>query len=143
MIRPLEKKDIKKVVELEEKIFGETLGEEMLLNEINNPMVWFRVIEEKSEIIGYIGGYFYLEDGEILNFLIDENHQHLGFGSTLFGGLLQEAKQKGIKRVTLEVKSNNYKAIKFYKKFNFKQISIRKNYYKDKEDAIVMLKELI
>lgn len=52
MIRPLEKKDIKKVVELEEKIFGETLGEEMLLNEINNPMVWFRVIEEKSEIIG-------------------------------------------------------------------------------------------
>ena len=143
MIRPLEKKDIKKVVELEEKIFGETLGEEMLINEINNPMVWFRVIEEKSEIIGYIGGYFYLEDGEILNFLIDENHQHLGFGSTLFSGLLQEAKQKGIKRVTLEVKSNNYKAIKFYKKFNFEQISIRKNYYKDKEDAIVMLKELI
>lgn len=143
MIRPLEKKDIKKVVELEEKIFGETLGEEMLLNEINNPMVWFRVIEEKSEIIGYIGGYFYLEDGEILNFLIDENHQHLGFGSTLFSSLLQEAKQKGIKRVTLEVKSNNYKAIKFYKKFNFEQISIRKNYYKDKEDAIVMLKELI
>lgn len=143
MIRPLEEKDIKKVVELEEKIFGETLGEEMLLNEMHNPMVWFRVIEKENEIIGYIGGYFYLEDGEILNFLIDEKYQHLGYGSALFNSLLLEAKQKGAQKVTLEVKNNNYKALNFYKKFNFEQISIRKNYYKDGTDAIVMLKELI
>ena len=70
MIRPLELKDIPTIVELEEEIFGETLGYEMIKSELNNPIIWFRLIEENDNIIGYIGGCFCFEDGEILNFLI-------------------------------------------------------------------------
>lgn len=141
MIRPLKEEDISKVVILEEKIFGETLGYEMIHNELSNPLVWFLVLEEK-EIIGYIGGYFFDGVGEIINFLIDDKYQHQGYGTILFNGLIEKAKQEGIKQITLEVKKTNIKGISFYQKNKFKEISIRKHYYKDGEDAIVMMKEI-
>lgn len=143
MIRTLEQRDIKKIVKLEEEIFGETLGEEMLENELINPLVWFRVIEIKQEVVGYIGGYFYLEDGEIINFLIDKKYQRCGYGTLLFQSLLNEAKEKGVNKITLEVRKSNDPAINFYKKFGFKQILVRKHYYKNGEDAILMMKENI
>lgn len=143
MIRKLEPKDIDKIVELEEEIFGETLGSEMIQNELSNPLVWFRVMETDNKIIGYIGGYFYLEDGEILNFLIDKKNQHQGYGTQLFLNIIEEAKKIGIKRITLEVKETNIVAINFYNKFGFSKISKRKHYYKDGTDAIVMMKENI
>lgn len=143
MIRPLQIKDIDIIVQLEEEIFGETLGKEMLENELNNPLVWFRVLEIDNQVIGYIGGYFYLEDGEILNFLIDKSKQHQGYGTILFESILQEARQKGIKKVTLEVRESNSNAISFYTKFGFSKISIRKHYYQNGDNAIVMIKENI
>lgn len=143
MIRNVEEKDILEIVRLEEEIFGETLGYEMIKNELNNPVVKFRLIEENNKIIGYIGGYFYLEDGEILNFLIDESYQHKGYGTKLFDYIVKEAISNNVKRITLEVKQTNEKAIKFYLKNGFEQISIRKHYYKTGEDAIVMMKVLI
>ena len=79
MIRRLELKDIPTVVELEEEIFGESLGYDMLSEEISNPLIWFRVIEIDNEVIGYIGGYFFMDDGEIINFLINEKYQHMGY----------------------------------------------------------------
>lgn len=143
MIRPLKKEDIDKIVELEEEIFGETLGKEMLENELDNPLVWFRVLEIDDQIIGYIGGYFFQEDGEILNFLIDKPKQHLGYGTMLFESIIQEAHQNGIKKVTLEVRESNINAISFYTKFGFNKISIRKHYYQNGDNAIVMIKENI
>lgn len=143
MIRCLELKDIPTVVELEEEIFGESLGYEMLSEEISNPLIWFRVIEIDNEVIGYIGGYFFMDDGEIINFLINEKYQHMGYGTQLFNSIMDEAKSTGIKRVTLEVRRSNMKGINFYIKHNFKEISVRKHYYKNGEDALVMMKELI
>lgn len=143
MIRPLELKDIPTIVELEEEIFGESLGYDMLSEEISNPLIWFRVIEIDNEVIGYIGGYFFMDDGEIINFLINEKYQHMGYGSKLFNSIMDEAKASGIKRVTLEVRRSNMKGINFYTKHNFKEISVRKHYYKNGEDALVMMKELI
>ena len=143
MIRCLELKDIPTVVKLEEEIFGESLGYEMLSEEISNPLIWFRVIEIDNEVIGYIGGYFFMDDGEIINFLINEKYQHMGYGTQLFNSIMDEEKSTGIKRVTLEVRRSNMKGINFYIKHNFKEISVRKHYYKNGEDALVMRKELI
>lgn len=143
MIRRLELNDIDTIVKLEEEIFGESLGFEMLSEEINNPLIWFRVIEIDNKVIGYIGGYFFMEDGEILNFVIDENYQHQGYGSSLFTSIIDEAYNIGVRRITLEVRKSNHKGISFYTKHNFKEIFVRKHYYKNGEDAIVMMKELI
>ena len=41
----------------------------------------------------------------------------------------------------LEVRVSNISAIKTYKKFGMSQITIRKNYYKDGEDALIFFKD--
>lgn len=143
MIRKLEKKDINRIVQLEEEIFGESLGYDIFMNEMDNPLIRFRVLEENNEIIGYIGGCFYFEEGEIYNFLIDKKYQHKGYGTMLITSLLDEIKKDGIKVVTLEVRHNNVNAYNFYLKFGFKEIAIRKHYYKNGDHALVMMKELV
>ena len=49
---------------------------------------------------------------------------------------------KGLKRVILEVRESNTKAKALYSSLGFKTISIRYSYYANKENALVMQKEL-
>ena len=44
--------------------------------------------------------------------------------------------------VVLEVREHNQKAFNFYKKQNFNVISMRKHYYKNGDNALVMMKEI-
>ena len=44
--------------------------------------------------------------------------------------------------ITLEVRESNTPAIKLYEKFDFKNLGVRKNYYKNNENAIIMTKIL-
>ncbi len=146
-IRLLEIQDIKKVVELEETYLFETLGEEMLKSELARADqatiegVRFYVITLDSQVIGYIGRSYFLEEAEVLNFVIDGAFQHQGFGQLLFDYMIQE--MPGLKKITLEVRKSNQNAINFYKKNGFQEIFVRKAYYKNGEDAILLLKEFI
>jgi ribosomal-protein-alanine N-acetyltransferase len=137
----LESKDIKQVILLEEQFLGESLGEEMILNELNNPNVCFLSAKDDEKVIGYIGAYTFDDSMEILNFVVDEAYQRQGVGSLLFNTLLNMYDKT--KSIVLEVRYNNEKGISFYKKNNFNVISIRKHYYKNGDDAIVMMKEII
>jgi len=146
-IRLLEIQDIKKVVELEETYLFETLGEEMLKSELARTDqkkvegVRFYVITLDDQVIGYIGRSYFLEEAEVLNFVIDGAFQHQGFGQLLFDYMIE--KMPGVKKITLEVRKSNQKAINFYKKNGFQEIFVRKAYYKNGEDAILLLKEFI
>ena len=48
-----------------------------------------------------------------------------------------------LKKITLEVKASNTKALNFYYKNGFTKIDVRKKYYKDGEDALVLMKEYV
>lgn len=135
----LTKADIKQVVLLEEELLQETLGIEMLESELNNPTVCFLTAKDNLKVVGYIGLYVYLDEGEILNFVVDESYQRQNIGSTLLNKVIE---QYNLKKITLEVREHNQKAINFYVKNNFKKVNIRKHYYKNGDNAIVMMKEI-
>ena len=136
----LTKEDIKQVVLLEEEFLGETLGEEMLTSELNNPAASFITAKQDKVVLGYIGGYFIEEEGEILNFVVNEKYQRQGIGTALLTTLLSI--NINTKKIILEVRENNQKGINFYTKFGFQKISIRKHYYKNGDHAVVMMKEI-
>ena len=50
---------------------------------------------------------------------------------------------KGVNRLLLEVRESNFSAIGTYEKSGFARLSIRKGYYCDGENAVVMVKERI
>lgn len=140
-VRELKKEDIKKVVYLEETFLGETLGEEMLESELGSNVTKFYVATLNEEVVGYIGRYEFLGEVEILNFVVDEIHQRKGIGQLLFNQVEQDV--QNLNKMTLEVRESNTKAINFYLKNGFKQISVRKHYYKNGEDAKVLIKEYL
>ena len=140
-VRELKKEDIKKVVYLEETFLGETLGEEMIESELGSNVTKFYVATLNEEVVGYIGRYEFLGEVEILNFVVDEIHQRKGIGQLLFNQVEQDV--QNLNKMTLEVRESNTKAVNFYLKNGFKQISVRKHYYKNGEDAKVLIKEYL
>ncbi len=140
-IERLIKEDIPQVVLLEEELLGDSLGKEMLENEINNESICFLAAKDNKKVLGYIGAYVIEGEMEILNFVVDKIHQRSGIGTLLFNTLLDL--YPNTKSIILEVRENNEQGINFYKKNNFNVISKRKHYYKNGDDALVMMKELI
>lgn len=142
-VRKMEFRDIKKVVELEEKYLLESLGEKLLASELSekNNGVSFYVIENVDVVIGYIGRYYFFQEAEVLNFVVDESYQRQGYGQKLFDKMVED--MKDVKKITLEVRASNIKGINFYTKNGFKQVGVRKKYYKNGEDALLLLKEFI
>ena len=45
--------------------------------------------------------------------------------------------------IFLEVRESNIAAIQLYKRYHFEQVGVRKSYYQDGENAIVMKKSLV
>ena len=142
-VRKMEFRDIKKVVELEEKYLLESLGEKLLASELSekNNGVSFYVIENDDVVIGYIGRHYFFQEAEVLNFVVDESYQRQGYGQKLFDKMVED--MKDVKKITLEVRASNIKGINFYTKNGFKQVGVRKKYYKNGEDALLLLKEFI
>lgn len=145
-VRLLEQKDIRRVIQLEKAYLKETLGEELLQEEqkrMNHEGdgVCFYVVEYNQIIVGYIGRYYFLHEAEILNFVIDEAYQRQGFGQLLWDSMVTDLKD--VKKITLEVRSSNEKAIRFYQKNGFICVGKRIAYYQNQEDALLLLKEYI
>jgi GNAT superfamily N-acetyltransferase len=91
-----------------------------------NPVWWAFVVEnQEKKVVAFAlyyirystwkGQVMYLED-----ILVTETMRGKGIGKMLIERLIQEAKEKGFKRITWQVLDWNEPAINFYKKFGAK-----------------------
>lgn len=102
----------------------------------------FYVAKFGKEVVGYIVCWLSDKTAHIHNISVKKEYQNLGIGSKLLEYLLNELSALEIHTVVLEVRVSNYKAISLYKKFGFIEVEIKKGFYQDKEDAILMMKDL-
>lgn len=143
MIRPMNKKDISYIVCDEEKIFGKSLGYDMLEGELKNEMAHYFVLEEDEQLIGYIGTWLDLNNASILNFYIKKEYENKGYGSKLLNYSITYLENLGANLISLEVRESNTKARKLYEKFGFEFSYKRKFYYDNGEDAYVYIKRKV
>ena len=127
---------IEQIFNLEKDIFkNSAFSKESTENLVkaDNSFIYAYLIDEK--VCGYLMVLDSIDVYEILALATVEEYRNKGIAQEL----LNKIKTKDI---FLEVRESNKKAINFYKKNNFKQISIRKGYYSDPtEDAIIMKME--
>ena len=127
---------IEQIFNLEKDIFkNSAFSKESTENLVkaDNSFIYAYLIDEK--VYGYLMVLDSIDVYEILAIATVEEYRNKGIAQEL----LDKIKTKDI---FLEVRKSNEKAINFYKKNNFKQISIRKGYYSDPtEDAIIMKME--
>ena len=84
-----------------------------------------------------------LDEAQINFFVISNKFRKKGFGTYLMNHLIKECKKLNIKKLFLEVSNTNFIAEKFYSRFDFSTVGIRRNYYRDGSDALLKEKNLI
>ena len=96
----------------------------------------------KNLIIGICVFQVVLDEAQINYFVLNKKYRERGFGSYLMDYLIKQCEKLNINRLLLEVSKRNVIAERFYNKFDFSTVGIRKNYYKDGSDAILKEKKL-
>jgi len=93
-------------------------------------------------VIGICVFHVVLDEAQINFFVIDEAYRKKGFGSHLMSYLIKQCKKLNITKLFLEVSNTNETAERFYSRFNFSTVGVRRNYYKDGSDALLKEKKL-
>jgi ribosomal-protein-alanine N-acetyltransferase len=96
----------------------------------------------KGKIIGYIIIQSIFEEAHILNLGVLPVHRRQGIARALLERFIRTTVQRKITMIYLEVRAGNRAAQNLYFNMGFAPISVRKHYYPDGEDAMILMKKL-
>jgi ribosomal-protein-alanine N-acetyltransferase len=134
--------DLTGVLELEDALFGEEAwSAQMLAGELAQQPAsrYYLVAQDAGAIVGYAGLLAAGTQGDILTLAVAADHWGQGIGSSLLAALLEEAARRGCAEVFLEVRMDNPRAQRLYRRYEFAEIGVRKGYYQPSgADALVM-----
>ena len=97
---------------------------------------------KKNLVIGICVFQIVLDEAQIIYFVVNQKFRKKGFGSYLMTYLIKRCEKLNIKKLLLEVSHSNVIAERFYNRFDFYTVGIRKNYYKDGSHAHLKEKKL-
>ena len=113
---------------------------------------WAREIRKKgvnivgllleNSVVGICVYQVVLDEVQINFFAVNQEFREKGFGSYLMSYLIKLFEKLNLNKILLEVSRNNLTAEKFYNRFEFSTVGIRKNYYKDGSDALLKEKKI-
>jgi [ribosomal protein S18]-alanine N-acetyltransferase len=145
-LRTMMTADIDAVLVLERSLFGdEAWSRQMLEGELaEQPRSrYYLVADDDGVIAGYAGLLVAASQADVVTLAVAADRWGQGAGSALLEALLTEAARRGCKEVFLEVRTDNARAQRLYRRYGFSQIGIRKGYYQPSgADALVMRRDV-
>jgi [ribosomal protein S18]-alanine N-acetyltransferase len=140
VFRYLKEEDIDQILKIEELSFATPWTRQSFENELNmNQFAVYLVLEKEGQIIGYCGMWLIVDEAHITNIAVLPEFRGQKLGEAILRMIMEMAKKRGAKTMTLEVRVSNVVAQSLYRKLGFMNGGIRKNYYTDNyEDALVM-----
>jgi ribosomal-protein-alanine N-acetyltransferase len=142
-LRPMGLADVGAVAVLEQALFGvEAWSPELLADEMTaDPGSRYYLVAEDAGVVTGYGGLLALAGGQadVLTLAVAEDRWGEGIGRALLEGLLAEAGRRGCTEIFLEVRVDNDRAQRLYRRRGFTDIGIRRGYYQPSNtDALVM-----
>ena len=138
-IRALTAADLAAVGKIDEQSFFDVWSQSMWLDELNNSLTTYLVLEENDKVLGYAGFWLVAGEAQVTRVAIEQGERERGLGTRLTAALMNKAWELGAVAVTLEVRESNTAAQKVYLTCGFASEGIRPNYYEDNhENAVIM-----
>lgn len=141
-IKKMTNEHLNKIQDILEEQFDKFWNANVLASELENPLSDYIVAVENEEVVGYAGLWQPIDEGHITNIVTRKDKRGNHIGTKMLEEIINIAKDKKLKCVTLEVNEHNQTAIKLYKKYNFIEVGKRKKYYNNQDDAIIMTLEI-
>lgn len=141
-VREWTKEDIPRIAELEKRCFSDPWTVADLEACLSFSIYHHVLFEEDGVLVGYACETVLFDEGEIANVAVSPERRGQGLGKRLMDWLEERAKSLGAEKLFLEVRVSNAPALALYNGRGFEPISVRKKYYPDGEDALVMTKKL-
>ena len=110
----------------------------ILKQELENGKSKYFVAKQENEIVGFAGILLIIDQVNIMNIVVKKDKINFGIGSLLLEEIIRYSKIHNATSITLEVNEKNIPAIKLYKKYGFKQVGLRRKYYNNEDNAILM-----
>ncbi|HKP61443.1 MAG TPA: ribosomal protein S18-alanine N-acetyltransferase [Polyangiales bacterium] len=141
VILPMLASDLTAVERIAERCFPVPWTRQEFEKELRRDYAVLRVLRPSlGEPVCAFANYWHIGDElQLMNVATLPELQRRGHGSALIGDLLQNARERHVKLISLEVRRSNDPARSLYVSFGFREVGVRQRYYSDNgEDAIVM-----
>ena len=143
IIRPMKKKDLNQVLDIEAVSFISPWKETQFHYELKeNPFSFLFVAEEGTYIIGFVDFWITFEQATINQIAVLPGLRKKGIGTVLLLDTIERMKTAGAISASLEVRTNNTAGFELYKKHGFETVTTKKHYYDNGDDAYYMIKDL-
>jgi ribosomal-protein-alanine N-acetyltransferase len=142
-VRKLLPEDMDKAAELEQVCFSRPWSKRELSASAGHPCAVYLAALDGGEVIGYAGMYVAAEAAEINNIAVFPEYRRRGAATALINGLVDACKERGVKKLSLDVRESNTAALCLYEKNGFFRVGKRRGYYTaPKEDAVLLDKDI-
>jgi [ribosomal protein S18]-alanine N-acetyltransferase len=139
----MRRRHLRSVLRIESKVYPVPWSMSLFLSELalRSTRAYY-VAFVGRQVVGYAGLMMTLDDGHVTTIAVDPAWHRHKIGTRLLLALAREARRRGATSLTLEVRLGNKPAQHLYRRFGFRPVGVRKNYYAEtKEDALVMWAE--
>ncbi len=139
VVAPMQVADIPAVQAIEDQSFPTSWPRDSFGSELERNQVARYITARQGEtVVGYAGMWLILDEAHVTTIAVDPQVRGQKVGKRLLWEMLRICYEAGVKWAILEVRESNQVAQAMYRRFGFKQVGVRKRYYENEENAIVM-----
>jgi [ribosomal protein S18]-alanine N-acetyltransferase len=144
-VEPMRLADVDAVMAIEKVSFRSPMTAQLLLEEMGREWAYIDVVRDRlrRNVVAFTNYWVVADEVHLLNLATHPEERRAGHASRLLAHIIEVGRTRSCRFVTLEVRRSNAAAARLYRRFGFRAVGVRPNYYaEDQEDAIVMLLDL-
>lgn len=141
-VRAAVESDLSELAQIEAACFSAPWSPSLLRQAMRDPKYVLLCAATSERIVGHAIGWSVWDEAQVdrLGVLLSRRKQ--GIGRALLDALAQRLELAGARSLFLEVRASNRAAIALYQSAGFDAAGLRRAYYEDGEDAVILRRDL-
>lgn len=141
-VRSVEATDLEAIAAIHSQCFAKGWNAGDIRTMLQTPGAGAMVVELGGSLYGFVQFQWAAGEAEIYTLCVAPNYRRQHFGRDLVEGLARHLRERGTTKLHLEVAENNQAARGLYERAGFSVTGLRRNYYADGQNAVMMARTL-
>ena len=140
-ILPLSEENLSALLVIEQQSYPHPWSAAQFMQELHNPVSTVDLLWVNGQLAGYHCYWLIVGELQILNIATAPGFRRQGVAGKLLEHAFAVCRAQGLAQAWLEVRAGNCAAIALYQRRGFVADVVRKGYYRDGEDALMMVRD--